>query len=412
MLQPSPSVATDIALLAESVERFCFAAHRSSGEELATDLPELSRCINLLQLKFSEMAAAFAATDEYDRQGAYSPIHWIRVNCHMTAVAAGDRLVVGEHLQRVPQSVDAMAAGEVGFPHLALIAREAEAVAESATNSAFDETRLLDKARDFTVGRFRNFCHHERHSNDAKRYVDQEVEAVEARTLSLRTGEGGMLWIRGILDPEGGHLLRTAIEPLARRNGHGDDRKRDRRLADGIIEMASRLLDSGSLPVQGAERPHLQVTATLDTLLQRCGAPAADVELSLPISAAAVERLACDCSLTRILIGPDSQVIDVGRSRRVISPSQRRALRVRDKTCQWPGCDRPASYTSGHHLVHWIRNGPTDINNLVLLCHRHHWMVHEGGWQIVRREQRGYNVVPPPPDAFFAVARSPGTAAA
>jgi len=156
----------------------------------------------------------------------------------------------------------------------------------------------------------------------------------------------------------------------------------------------------------------LQVTATLDTLLQRCGAPAADVELSLPISAAAVERLACDCSLTRILLGPESQVIDVGRSRRVISPAQRRALRVRDKTCQWPGCDRPASYTSAHHLVHWIRNGPTDLDNIVLLCHRHHWMVHEGGWQIVRREDRGYNVVPPPPDPFFATARSPGTRAA
>jgi len=226
MLQPSPFVATDVALLAESVERFCLAIHRASGEELAIDLPELSRCINLLQLKFSEMAASFAATDEYDRQGAYSPIHWIRVNCHMTAAAAGDRLAVGEHLQQVPQSIETMAEGEVGFPHLALIAREAEAFAESATNSEFDETRLLDKARDFTVGRFRNFCHHERHANDAKRYVEQEIEAVEARTLSLRTGEGGMLWIRGILDPEGGHLLRAAIEPLARRNGHGDDRKR------------------------------------------------------------------------------------------------------------------------------------------------------------------------------------------
>jgi hypothetical protein len=412
MLQPSPSVATELALLAESVERFCLVAHRTTGEELSTDLPELSRCLNLLQLKFSEMATAFAATDEYDRQGAYSPIHWIRVNCHMTSAAAGDRLAVGDLMQRVPQSVEAMAAGEIGFPHLALIAREAEAVAESGTNNSFDETRLLDKARDFTVGRFRNFCHHERHANDVRRYIEQEVEAVEARTLSMRTGEGGMLWIRGILDPQGGHLLRTAIEPLARRNGHGDDRKHDRRLADGMVEMASRLLDGGSLPVHAAVRPHLQVTASLDTLLRHCGAPAADVELSLPISAAAVERLACDCSLTRILLGPESQVIDVGRSRRVISPAQRRALRVRDKTCQWPGCDRPASYTSGHHLVHWIRNGPTDLDNLVLLCHRHHWMVHEGGWQIVRREDRGYNVVPPPPAPFFATARSPGTTAA
>lgn len=399
-------------MLSESVERFCDSEHRPSGEDLALDLPALSGCINLLQLKFSEMAATFATTDEYDRDCSYSPIHWIRVNCHMTSVAAGDRLAVGQQLERVPQSIDAMAGGEIGFPHLALIAREAEAVAESGTNFEFDETPLLTKARNFTVGRFRNFCHHERHANDAKRYVELEVDSVEARTLSLRTGEGGMLWINGIIDPEGGNILRTAIEPLARRNGQGAERKRDRRLADGLVEMANRLLDSGSLPGHGAERPHLQVTATLDTLLQRLGAPAADIEFSLPISATAVARLACDCSVTRIVLGSDSQVIDVGRSKRVIAPAQRRALRVRDKTCRWPGCDRPASYTSGHHLVHWIHNGPTDLDNLVLLCHRHHWMVHEGGWQIVRTEDRSYSVVPPQLDRFSAMARGPDTRAA
>ena len=76
-------------------------------------------------------------------------------------------------------------------------------------------------------------------------------------------------------------------------------------------------------------------------------------------------------------------VIDVGRSKRVVSPSQRRALNVRDKGCRFPGCDRPATWTSGHHLVHWIKGGGTDLPNLVLLCYRHHWMVHEGGWQLV-----------------------------
>src|SRR5436305_14685252 len=164
MPQSSPSVAIEIDLLAAEVERFCDAEHRNSGAELAIDLPSLSRCINLLQVKFSQMAASFAATDEYDREGAYSPVHWIRVNCHLTSVAAGDRLAVGEHLKRVPQSVEAMAGGEIGFSHLALIAREAEALAESATNHPFDEEPLLGKARHFTVGRFRNFCHHERHA--------------------------------------------------------------------------------------------------------------------------------------------------------------------------------------------------------------------------------------------------------
>jgi len=280
------------------------------------------------------MAAAFAATDEFDREGSYSPIHWIRMNCHMTGGAAADRVAVGEQVAHVSETVAAMARGQIGFPHLALIAREAEALVESGGNKQFDETRLLDKARQFSVGRFRNFCHHYRHSVDPQGYSTREAEAAQARVLNLTPGEGGMLWIRGVLDPEGGAVLRTALEPLAKRNGKDDDRKLDRRLADGLVEMANNALDRGTLPQRGGQRPHLQVTTTLETLLQRCGAPAADLELSLPISAAAVARLACDCNVTRLLLNADSQVIDVGRTTRKIPRSTRRALNVRDRGCR------------------------------------------------------------------------------
>src|SRR5207302_6201910 len=139
-----------------------------------------------------------------------------------------------------------------------------------------------------------------------------------------------------------------------------------------------------------AQRPHLQITTTLETLLQRCGTPAGDLEFSLPISAKAVERLACDCSLTRVLLSADSQVIDVGRTTRKIPTATRRALGVRDRGCRWPGCDRSAAWTSGHHLTHWVKGGPTELGNLVLLCHRHHWLVHEGKWQIARGEDGAY----------------------
>lgn len=196
-------------------------------------------------------------------------------------------------------------------------------------------------------------------------------------------------------------MLRAALEPLAHSNGAGDHRKKDRRLADALVELA-----------QHGQRTTLQVTTTLDSLLDRTGAPAADVEFGLPISAASVQRLACDCNVTRILLDSDSLVIEVGRSRRVISPAQEKALRVRDRTCRWPGCDRPASFTAGHHLVHWAKGGRTDLSNLVLLCHRHHWMVHEGGWQIVRRADGEYLVMPPQLDLTGHRARGPSARAA
>ncbi len=219
------SVSESVLRLVRQIEEFCAEPARDTGPEAAADLRELSRGRCMLDLKFSEMAAAFAATDPYDADGSLSPIHWLRLNCHMTSGAAGDRLAVGEQVASVPQSIEAMAGGDIGFSHLALIAREAIALQESGSKRPFDETPLLYKAMDFTVGRFRNYCHHYRHSVDPEGYAKQEAETSQARALSLTTGEGGVLWIRGVLDAEGGATLRTALEPLAKRNGKGDDRK-------------------------------------------------------------------------------------------------------------------------------------------------------------------------------------------
>jgi hypothetical protein len=305
-----------------------------------------------------------------------------------------------------------MAGGQIGFAHLALIARTAAALAETGSNKQFDETHLLKKAREFSVGRFRIFCDHQRHANDPQGYAAEQAQGVEERSFSMSSGDGGRVWVRGVFDAEGGAVLRTALEPLAKPTGKCDDRKLPRRFADALVELTGHSLDNGLVPQRASQRPHLQVTASLETLLQRAGAPAADLEFSLPMSAASVERLACDCNVTRILLGADSQVIDVGRSRRVISPAQRRALNVRDKGCRWPGCDRPASYTSGHHLVHWTKGGPTDLDNLTLLCRRHHWLVHEGHWQLIKTDRRDMHAVPPQLDIFQQLARGPDNEAA
>ncbi len=374
-------------------------------------MTELRRCIDLMELKFSAMAAAFASTDEYDANGSITPIHWIRHHCQMGGGAAADRIAVGEQLDSLPESAEAMSRGEIGFAHVALIARTAAAIADSRTDKAFDETPLLNKAREFSVGRFRDFCFHMRHVSDPKGYASGEAQAVEARSLTITTGDTGQVWLRGVLDPEGGATVRTALESLAHKSGKSDDRTHDRRLADALVEQSRHALDHAYLPQRGGRRPHLQVTTSLETLLQRAGAPAADLDLSIPISSAAVERLACDCRVTRILLDSDSLVIDVGRSKRTVPSATRRALDVRDKGCRWPGCDRTASSSDAHHIAHWIKNGPTDLANLILLCHRHHWMVHEGRWQIVKTDD-GHILTIPPQFELFERPRGPDTRAA
>jgi hypothetical protein len=102
----------------------------------------------------------------------------------------------------------------------------------------------------------------------------------------------------------------------------------------------------------------------------------------------------------------DSVVIDVGRSERVIKGPRRRALIARDRHCRWPGCERPAIWCDGHHLVSWLHGGGGEIENQVLLCGRHHWKVHEGGWQLLRAQDNEITVIPP--TVTFGLPRGPG----
>jgi HNH endonuclease len=134
-----------------------------------------------------------------------------------------------------------------------------------------------------------------------------------------------------------------------------------------------------------------------------------------PLPAETARRLACDATLTRVLVtrhhgerpedtdrgddhpgdlparlraamallpealgGAPTQPLEVGRATRVVSAAQRTALAVRDGGCRYPGCDRPPAWCEAHHRRHWLHGGPTDLGNLVLLCRAHHRAVHEG----------------------------------
>src|ERR1051326_8546368 len=315
-MPPECPQSTEVAALAAAIDAFCARERPTSPEEVGWELVHVRHLCDRLDLDFSMSAAFFASPNEYDLQGSVTAIDWIRHQCHMGRGAVGDRVAVGQMAGALPESVQATVDGAIGFAHLALIARTGAAAAgiESIT---VDEAPLLEKAKEFSVGRFRNFCEQARHAANADKYVKGEIDAVEARSLTIRSGQDGLVLLRGTLDAQGGAAVLSALQPLARRNGKSDYRSKDRRLADALIEHAMHALDTA--PGGSSSRPHLQVTTTLETLLGRTCAPAADLEFSLPISAQAVERIACDCNVTRILLGADSAVIDVGRSRRVIS---------------------------------------------------------------------------------------------
>jgi len=356
----------------------------SAGAELVA----LRRRIDALELEFSRKAFAFLESREWDSEGFNTALDWMRINCHMTSTTAADRLAVGERLGELPQSMEVMEAGEIGFAHLTVMARTANAI-----RADFDETKLLDLAREFSPGKFHYKCLHYRHSVDAESYGKAQEKLYEERALRLSTAEDGCLLLSGVLDPVGGAAVRAALEPLARLSGAHDDRKLEQRNADALVELAT-----------GKQKVAMQVTASLETLLGLLGAPGGENEFTLPIAAKTVQRWACDCSLTRILM-QDSVVIDVGRSERTVKGPRRKALIARDRHCRWPACERPASWCDSHHIVHWLTGGDGELENQVLLCHRHHRMVHEGGWQLIKTDSG--EVMTIAPTVTFGLPRGP-----
>jgi Domain of unknown function (DUF222) len=396
--------------------------------ELGQHLIQLRHGIDLLEVDFSATAAIFADTNEYDLQGSTTAIDWIRHQCRMSGHAAARAVAAGDQMHRLPLSVAALDAGEIGFAHFSLLAGTAralegvsgsclaadrahatdpsapgetslDAAASPADPStlraapAFDERVLLELAKEHSVGRFGHDCTHARHAKDAASVLEEHVSAAERNDFTFIPCSDGRTAVRGIFDNVAAATLQTVVVAFAKPTGFADERPRGRRFADALVEIASHALDRGGV---GERRAHLQLTASVETVQGLEGAPGGELEFAGAVPAATVQRLACDARIRRILLGPTSAVIDVGRAQRLPGPGARAALRTRASGgCEWPGCERSVAFTNAHHLVHWGHGGGTDLANLVLLCHRHHWLIHEGGWQLARQEDGLLLAIPP-----------------
>jgi hypothetical protein len=333
---------------------------------------------------------------ERDWDGHVSPGQHLRVHCKIPGGMAQDVIDVGELMHLVPESVEALRRGEIGFTQLALIARLAHRTVSSApAGDLFNEPAVLAHARKETVREFRKTAAHLHHIIDQDGFRDGQVIDEESSTLILRKHDAGAVSINARLYGEAAAAVVTALEAHGRRLDATDGRDKGQRLAGALHEICLHALDDGTAPRLGGVRPHLTLTGSIETLLGIPGAPAVTLENGSPLSAATMQRHACDASVSVITLDRNGEVLDAGRARRTASPQQRRALAVRDKgRCVWPGCERPASWTTAHHVTAWSALGPSDVENMMLLCRRHHWLVHEGEWVIVATPD-GVATLPP-----------------
>ena len=344
------------------------------------DLKSYRAVIDALEGDFASEAHHIQMSGQHVVDGNISAASWIGRICGMSVPSAADRLCVGEQLESLPLVAEALSSGEIGYQSASVICHLRDKLGDK--RDGLDEEQWIGFAREHSVKDLRWLSAHTRYALDPDGFERDAEESYEERFLHV-SEMNGMYHLSGVIDPEGGAALKSAVDALAKRRGQDDSRTPKQRRADALTEIVYHSMDEGKLPRRNGVRPHITVSTTLEGLKAEVGAPASELENGMPISSKTVQRLACDGTLCRVLKA-DSVVVDVGRATRAISPAQRRALKARYRGCCGPGCDRPINWTSPHHIEFWSRGGPSDMPNLLPLCYYHHRLVHEGGWQVVK----------------------------
>ena len=222
-----------------------------------------------------------------------------------------------------------------------------------------------------------------------------------------------------MFDADGNSVQTPCLDPGCRHDGR-DPRDHGARMWDALVEACDRLQAHNTLPRDHGNLPRVMVTIDYDNLHTQViaaglavpvpGTDHADPVLTptdptnigttptgATLSAHAVRRLACDADIIPVLLGTQSQVLDVGRTQRLVTPGMWTALQARDQHCAFPSCTRMPLACDAHHIVHWADGGPTNLNNMVMLCRHHHTVIHQTPWAVTINPDTGQPVWHPPP---------------
>ena len=370
-----------------AVQRMATCIRAADAAELGEGLIQIREVgIDPLEAVFAKGLRRFDKSGEYKADGALSAVAWVRERCNLSGGAAAERVNVARQLETLPQIEKALAKGNVGYQHVALIARAAENVGSAPVQK--EEQNLLKAAQTMDPGRFAVVAKGFEHRVDAAAALLEANHAYERRYLHLSEPQNGMVRLDGMLDLEGGATLKAALSALMPPPANDDDRTPGQRRIDALVDLARRPLDGSKLGTVGGQRPHLLITASAETLLGLKGAPPAEMAGVGPIPMETAQRLACDPTVSWLLGQAELESESANDAHRQIPAATRRALVARDRDCVFNGCHRPAIWCDGHHLVWWTRGGKTALPNLALVCGRHHRMLHEEGWTLERKDGR------------------------
>ena len=382
---------------------------RLTDLELAEALRDASMAVDRAEAHRLAVAAEWDRRQVWAGDGAYNGRCWLAAECTLSRAEAGAILRTARVLASAPVMAEAVGDGSLPVAKAEVLA--SVVTARTAEKFVEDQQVLVDEALRLSVDELAKMARW------WQRLADQDgpEPAEPEQQLRMSQASDGTVHLRGVLDAEGGAQVRTVLEGIAgqlwraERAGTGDEWERPpvgagaRLRAEALVEMAKRA--TAADPDRTGARPLIGVVIDLPTLEGRAGRPAVTDDGGV-LSPEAARRLACDARIARILTGPDGAILDLGRAARTATADQWRLLRLRDRGCTWPGCDRPSGWCQAHHIIWWEDDGNTDLANLTLLCSHHHHQVHDRGWTIERLDGGGLRFTgpdgrtlhrPPPP---------------
>ena len=319
-------------------------------------------------------AVILAMTGEWDRDrsweldGARSPVAWLAHRAPVTRQEASSLVRTGRHVAKYEATAKALDAGDVTSAHATIAAQAAKHRGEQY---AEHEDVILDVARTLDPSGFRQVMQHWRACADDE-HTAEPADGIDY--LAITTTFAGIGHLDGRFDPIAVKTLMDrldALEPPDPTDGPRPPRTLAQRRAAALLRL-----------VHGEQSPQTTIDVIIDSDTL-AGRPPADPTRGCceivglgPIAPTLARTLACDAAIGRIVLRGDSEVLDLGRRTRLITPALRRSLVVRDRTCVEPGCDIPAHWCDAHHIVPWQAHGPTSLDNLELRCRRHHLHAH------------------------------------
>ena len=392
----------------------------------ASELAATVTAIESLKSSLDELELSVVA--ELESTGGVKPLGWASTRDFCTAVAGGRRgagpamVHLAEDLREelFTPVADAMRDGWLSTAKAHVITR-AVRVLPSTTDHRRAVAVLLDHAKRLDAGELQRAGRHlltvidpdGEDRRDEAALERHERASHQARFLSIVTDSYGGARIRGFGSAEDAALIRTTLMSLTQPQPSGraacdadsctspacghdgtDPRDHGARMFDALVELSSRAQTADVLPHQHGASPRLTLLMGYDDL--RAGLGVAVTEDDTELSATAVRRLCCDAEVIPAVLGSASEILDVGRQSRLVTPALWRALVARDRHCRFPGCRRPPVMCHAHHVIHWIDDGETCLENLMLLCGHHHRLVHSGPWHVELTATGAAEFVPPP----------------